>query len=202
MVSRVCAIPDQREPGTPVKNILLGSMSIINYMDQHTLDKYFSTHWHSNIDQYEYSGWALVQKIKLGESVLDVGCGTNPFRDRIANLTGIDPAFDQADYKCTIEQFESNIQFNVAFCLGSINFGSEAIILKQIGHVVDLLTPHARIYWRCNPGRQDHGNEHCQEIDFFNWTPELLHQYAEQFGFRVADLQQDSNNRIYCEWIR
>ena len=134
--------------------------------------------------------------------MLDVGCGTNPFRDRIANLTGIDPAFDQSDYKCTIEQFESNIQFNVAFCLGSINFGSEETILKQIGHVVDLLTPHARIYWRCNPGRQDHGNEHCQEIDFFAWTPELLHQYAEQFGFGVADLQQDSNNRIYCEWVR
>jgi len=90
----------------------------------------------------------------------------------------------------------------VAFCLGSINFGPEDTILKQIGHVVQLLTPHARIYWRCNPGRQDHGNEHCQEIDFFSWTPELLHQYAEQFGFRVADLQQDSNNRIYCEWVR
>jgi hypothetical protein len=90
----------------------------------------------------------------------------------------------------------------VAFCLGSINFGSEATILKQIGHVVDLLTPHARIYWRCNPGRQDHGNDHCREIDFFAWTPELLHQYADQFGFKIADLQQDSNNRLYCEWIR
>jgi hypothetical protein len=171
-------------------------------MDQQSLDKYFSTHWHSNIDQYEYSGWALLQKIHLGESVLDVGCGTNPFKGRIANLTGIDPAFDQADYRCTIEEFKSNIQFNVAFCLGSINFGSEETILRQIGHVVRLLTPHARIYWRCNPGRQDHGNEHCKAIDFFNWTPELLHQYAEQFGFDVADLQPDSNNRIYCEWIR
>ena len=68
--------------------------------------------------------------------------------------------------------------------------------------VVQLLTPHARIYWRCNPGRADHGNTHCQKIDFFDWTPELLHQYADQFGFKVADLQQDSNNRIYCEWCR
>jgi hypothetical protein len=90
----------------------------------------------------------------------------------------------------------------VAFCLGSINFGSEDTILKQIDHVVQLLTPHARIYWRCNPGRQDHGNEHCQSIDFFAWTPELLYQYADHFGFGVADLQQDSNNRIYCEWTR
>lgn len=171
-------------------------------MDQHTLDKYFSTHWHSNIDQYEYSGWALLQKIKLGESVLDVGCGTNPFRGRIANLTGIDPAFDQADYKCTIEEFESNIQFNVAFCLGSINFGKRKKILEQIQLVVNLLKPQARIYWRCNPGRADHGNETCKSIDFFAWTPQLLHEFAQQFGFKVADIQQDSNNRIYCEWIR
>ena len=171
-------------------------------MDQLTLDKYFSTHWHSNIDQYQYSGWTLTHKIRLGESVLDVGCGTNPFKTRIANLTGIDPAFDQADVKCTIEEFESNVRFNVAFCLGSINFGSEATILKQIQCVVDLLTPHARIYWRCNPGRQDHGNEQCRQIDFFVWSPELLTQYAKQFGFTVADLQQDSNNRIYCEWVR
>ena len=40
-------------------------------------------------------------------------------------------------------------------------------------------------------GRKDHGNEHCRTIDFFNWTPELLHQYADQFGFAVVDLQQD-----------
>jgi len=171
-------------------------------MDQHTLDKYFSTHWHSNIDQYKYSGWALCNKIHLGESVLDVGCGTNPFKTRVANLIGIDPAFDSADYQCTIEQFRSNTLFNVAFCLGSINFGSEQTILRQISHVVQLLTPHARIYWRCNPGRQDHGNEQCREIDFFSWTPDLLTQYAGQFGFGVADLQQDSNNRLYCEWVR
>ena len=171
-------------------------------MNQHTLDNYFSTHWRSNIDQYLYSGWALIQKINLGESVLDVGCGTNPFRGRIANLTGVDPAFPQADYRCTIEQFESNVRFNVAFCLGSINFGNQATIVKQIAHVVQLLTPHARIYWRCNPGRQDHGNEHCREIDFFNWTPELLYELAPKFGFEVADLKPDSNNRIYCEWVR
>lgn len=171
-------------------------------MDQQALDKYFSSHWKSNIDQYEYSGWALIRKIRLGESVLDVGCGTNPFKTHIANLTGIDPAFDQADFKCTIEEFESNIQFNVAFCLGSVNFGTKETILKQIQCVVDLLTPHARIYWRCNPGRADHGNEHCHEIDFYPWTPALLQQYAEQFGFQVADIQPDSNNRIYCEWMR
>lgn len=171
-------------------------------MDQHSLNKYFSTHWQSNIDKYRYSGWALIRKIRLGESVLDVGCGTNPFKNCIANLTGIDPAFDQADFKCTIEEFHSNIQFNVAFCLGSINFGSAQQIESQISAVSQLLTPQARIYWRCNPGRADHGNAECKSIDFFPWTEQLLHDYAQQFGFTVVDIQPDSNNRIYCEWQR
>ena len=106
-------------------------------MDQQYLNNYFATQWNSKIDQYQYSGWELVRKIRLGESVLDVGCGTNPFREKIANLTGIDPAFDQADFKCTIEEFRSNIQFNVAFCLGSINFGPESTILHQIQCVIN-----------------------------------------------------------------
>jgi hypothetical protein len=168
--------------------------------NQHYLNNYFANHWNPRIDQYQYSGWALLKKIRLGESVLDVGCGNNPFKKHIANLTGVDPAFDQADYQCTIEEFESNIQYDVAFCLGSINFGTEDVVLKQINCVVNLLRPQGRIYWRCNPGQQDHGNTECMGIDFFPWTEQLLEQYAIKFGFRLIDLQYDTNNRLYAEW--
>jgi hypothetical protein len=170
--------------------------------DQQHLNNYFGNHWRGRIDQYQYSGWALLNKVGFSESVLDVGCGENPFKGRISNLTGIDPAFDQADYRCTIEQFESNVKFDVAFCLGSINFGSESVILAQINCVVNHLKPRSRIYWRCNPGRQDHGNRECESIDFFDWSPELLAQYAEQFGFQLTDIQNDTNNRLYAEWQR
>lgn len=170
--------------------------------DQQHLNNYFGNHWCGRIDQYVYSGWALVNKIRIGESVLDVGCGENPFKGKIANLTGVDPAFSQADYQCTIEEFRSNIKFDVAFCLGSINFGSEDTILSQINCVVHHLKPHSRIFWRCNPGQQDHGNKECESIDFFDWSPELLTRYAEQFGFQLADIQNDTNNRLYAEWSR
>ena len=115
---------------------------------------------------------------------------------------GIDPAFDQADYKTTIEDFKTELKFDVAFCLGSINFGAEETIKKQIGCVVNLLKPNARIYWRCNPGLQDHGNIQCHDIEFFAWTPQLLINFAQEFGFSVTDIKQDFNNRIYCEWAR
>ena len=86
--------------------------------------------------------------------------------------------------------------------MGSINFGNEETIKNQIKCVVNLLNPTARIYWRCNPGRQDHGNKECKEIDFFPWSEILLDQYAQEFGFTLVDLKQDTNNRIYAEWTR
>jgi len=171
-------------------------------MNQQLLNNYFSQFWNSKIDQYKYSGWALVEKIRPEEIVLDVGCGSNPFKERIANLIGIDPAFGQADYQTTIEDFIFEEKFDVAFCLGSINFGTEENILHQIECVIKFLKPTARIYWRCNPGRKDHGNVECEKIDFFPWSNALHKKYAKKFGFQIADLQNDSNNRIYAEWTR
>jgi hypothetical protein len=170
-------------------------------MNQTEINEYFATKWHSNIDQYIYSGWALVNQI-TDESVLDVGCGSNPFKGKIKHLTGIDPAFDSADVKTTIEDFKTEQKFDVAFCLGSINFGSETVILWQIESVVSLLKAQAKIYWRCNPGLHDHANDLCQTIDFFPWTFQHHLDYSEQFGFACDVIAWDSNNRIYAEWSR
>jgi len=171
-------------------------------MNQQALNKYFQTTWHSRIDQYRYSGYALIDKINPAETVIDVGCGINPFKNKIKNLIGIDPAFKQADYQILIEDFITDQKFDVAFCLGSINFGSEARILKQISSVVELLKLKSRIYWRCNPGLADHNNTECQYIDFFPWTLQNHLDYAEQFGFICEVVCWDNNNRIYAEWIR
>jgi hypothetical protein len=171
-------------------------------MNQKQLNEYFVTKWKGNLDQYTYSGWELINKIKKDESVLDVGCGQNLFKGKILNLIGIDPAFEQADYKVTIEKFKTNQKFDVAFCLGSINFGSGDKIISEINSLVKLLKPSARIYWRCNPGRKDHGNENCEQINFFPWTFELHKKFSKHFGFECLDLKWDNNHRIYSEWIR
>jgi hypothetical protein len=171
-------------------------------MPQPQLNKYFSTFWQSNFDRYIYSGWALVDKIVPGEAVLDVGCGFNEFKNSIVNLIGIDPANDQADIKVPIEEYKSTNKFDVAFCLGSINFGNEETILNQINCVVDCLKPNARIYWRCNPGLADHNNKECNNIDFYPWTIAKHAEFAEKFGFRVNVARWDTHNRIYAEWCR
>ena len=74
-------------------------------MNQKSLNKYFANTWKSNLDRYQYSGWALADKIQSNESVLDVGCGFNEFKTRILNLTGLDPANDCADVKLPIEEY-------------------------------------------------------------------------------------------------
>ena len=170
-------------------------------MKQEDLNNYFSTTWKSNLDQYQYSGWALVDKIRSDELVLDVGCGFNEFKTRILNLTGIDPANDHADIKVSIEEYFPSHKFDVALCLGSINFGDKLTIMNQIACVVNCLNPTARIYWRCNPGLADHGNEACKDIDFYPWSIDEHVKLSELFGFKLMACCWD-NDRIYAEWSR
>lgn len=175
-------------------------------MNQDYLNHYFGTIWHKNsnpIETAELSGKSLIDKIKEGESVIDIGCGVNPFKSFISNLIGIDPAFDQADYKCTIEEFHTDQKFDVAFCLGSINFGSREDIERQIEKVVSILKPAARIYWRCNPGQQDHANEECKTIDFYPWNVWEHVRLSEKFGFKLMEcMWENDNRRLYAEWVR
>jgi hypothetical protein len=170
-------------------------------MKQRDLNNYFATKWKSKLDQYQYSGWSLVYKIRANESVLDVGCGFNEFKPRISNLTGLDPANDRADVKLSIEEYSPPHKFDVALCLGSINFGDKLTIMNQIACVVNCLNLTARIYWRCNPGYADHGNEACKNIEFYPWSIEEHVKLSELFRFKLMTCCWDGN-RIYAEWIR
>jgi hypothetical protein len=178
-------------------------------LNQNLLNEYFGNAWRNrpnrSLDQYEYTGWELIGKVRAGERVIDVGCGDNPFKDRIANLIGIDPAFPEADHQVTLEDFARDYKiykFNVAFCLGSINFGTKEDIERQITSVVQLLREKdARIYWRCNPGRKDHGNAECEDIPFYDWSFDEHIRLAEMFNFEVTEMGWDTNNRIYAEWV-
>jgi hypothetical protein len=172
---------------------------------QSFLNHYFADIWKGDIAHYIYSGFSICDKISDNSAILDVGCGDNLFKARLQNVTGIDPGNKKADYLTSIEDYRSTDRYDVALCLGSINFGNEVIIKNQIKHVVDLLKPNARIFWRCNPGQQDHNNNECQEIKFFSWSFELLRQYADEYGFTVKNAAIDSNKvhqRLYCEWHR
>ena len=175
-------------------------------INQEYLNSYFGNIWHKHSNPSKkntQSGLQILSKIQTDEYVLDVGCGTNPFKGSIAHLIGIDPAFDQADVKCTIDEFQTDIKFDVALCLGSINFGDVNDIERQIAKVVSLLTPSGRIYWRCNPGMQDHHDPACKQIEFYPWSIQEHIRLSNKFEFNLIECgwEQD-NSRIYAEWLR
>ena len=170
--------------------------------DQQKLDAYFSTVWNGRIEDRSLSGVSLINEVKDHERVLDVGCGFNFFKGKIKHLVGIDPANSAADVMTTIENFKSPELFDVAFCLGSVNFGEAEDVRRDLDCVIRNLKPNSRIYWRCNPGVHDHGNHEFDEIQVFPWTIELQYQFAKEFGYSIKKICWESGNRIYSEWFR
>lgn len=177
-------------------------------LDQPHLNKYFAGAWRQRdrgFEQYNKTGWALIDKIKPNETVIDVGCGSNLFKGKIDNVIGVDPAFPEADYCMSIEDFsqQNTTKFNVAFCLGSINFGDTNHIESQISLVDSLLVgPGSRIYWRCNPGLKDHGNTECESVPFYPWSFSEHIRLCDKFGYKLLEVSWDTNNRIYAEWLK
>ena len=173
--------------------------------NQELLNNYFSNHWKTGNTRGITSPEEISKYIKEDEWVLDVGCGENPFKKLLTNVVGIDPAFSQADFRCTIEEYVPDRLFDVATCLGSINFGGIETIEKQIDSVVACLKPKSRIYWRLNPGRHDHNNAECAGIPFFPWSFEILRTFAEKHNYTQTLEEIDSHvsrPRLYAEWHR
>jgi len=132
--------------------------------------------------------------------VVHVGCANNPFKGMIANLVGVDPVNSAADQVMTMEQFAYSFKsqkFDVAFCLGSINYGTDADIQRQIATVIDVLKKRdSRIYWRCFAGGTDQAGN-----PYYPWTFDKHVEFAELFNFSVVEMYPDANNSIYAEWL-
>lgn len=171
-------------------------------LNQNTLNGYFDTVWRHNAYNswhYKYTGEALLDQIRVGEYILDVGCGTNHFKPLLSNLTGVDPVFEQADYRMTLEQFTvaHNAQkFNVAFALESINYGTIEDIEMQTYRMVRFMRQRdSRIYWRCNPGLQ----EDCP-VPVFAWTFDEQVRLATKYDYTILEMEWDENGRFYSFW--
>lgn len=173
--------------------------------DQTILNKYFSSSWGSSLSGYVHSGYAVLDRISPTDHVIDVGCGPNFFKGRLPHVVGVDPAHPNADVYSTIEEFETDRLFDVALCFGSINFGTEDIITKQIDKINSLLKPSAKVFWRLNPGFYDHHNSEQYKIHLYAWSFPRLNKFAEQYGFTQMNCAYDTNGqnlRLYAEWIR
>ena len=165
--------------------------------------KYFADKWQPDYTKFKYSGWALLDKIKEDDQILDIGCGYNLFKEKLGNrLWGIDPANDKADQVIAWEDYKPHKEFNVFFILGSFNFGHEKYVESQIAKLSHETKSGNRIYWRQNPGIGDHPWKGTEQINFYPWSFDKNKEWADKYNFTINELLQDTGHRIYTEWTR
>ena len=142
-----------------------------------------------------------MDRIGENETILDVGCGRNHFKQFYDDkLVGIDPINPAADHRVSIDEYVLREQFDHVLCYGSINFGTRLDIERQVRKVVQCTKPDGLIHWRMNPGRYDHKNAGQESLDLFHWTVEAAFEMARRNGCDVEEFQDDSNNRHYSLW--
>lgn len=177
------------------------TIELTQIIDDLVLNKYFSSVWQPETKKYKYSGLSLIDEINnlKPRDVIDVGCGYNEFKGKIHNLMGIDPYNDRADLKVSLMDFKPQHKYDVAICLGSINFGSTEKILGELNKAVDMVESGGLLYFRVNPGIQ-HTKPEAQWINFYDWDPVFISNAARALDCTLLQLRQDSNNRFYFVW--
>ena len=165
--------------------------------------KYFADNWQPDYTKFKYSGWALLDKIKEDDQILDIGCGYNLFKKHFGNrLYGIDPANNKADQVIAWEDYTPHKEFNVFFVLGSINFGDGKYVESQIAKLSRETKTGDKVYWRQNPGLGDHPWKDTAQINFYPWSFDKNKEWANKYNFTINELLQDTGDRIYAEWTR
>ena len=165
--------------------------------------EYWADSWQPDYSKFNHSGWKLLSQFRKNDKILDIGCGYNLFKQRLGNkVYGIDPYNNEADELVSWEAYEPKEKFNVYLCLGSLNFGTEEVVEKQVAKLAEVTNKGDRIYWRQNPGTGDHPWKGVEAIKFYPWTIDKNYEWAKKYGFYVKTCHMDTGNRIYAEWFK
>ncbi len=171
---------------------------LVNNIDEKYNERFWGQGiWQPRTDQYQYTGWGLVDEIMKHEpkAVLDVGCGYNQFKPRIPNLVGIDKYNNSADFMVDILDYnvEPN-SYDAVIVLGSINFGSYEDVSEKFAKVFELTASNGRVYVRANPG-ETHKNGPYIEIYPFDF--DSVYRIAKDHSVKLITLKKDNGNRLY-----
>jgi SAM-dependent methyltransferase len=176
--------------------------SIVDDLSERYTRRFFSEIWKPRTDEYNYTGWQLVEEINNLDptSVLDVGCGYHPFKGRIQNLIGIDPYNNCADYEVDILEYQVKpASHDVIIAMGSINFNSREDIEQRFAHCVDLLCVGGKFYLRANPGIPHKNGPY---VDIFPWSFGIVKEFAEKYHLRLETFKKDANDRLYFVYTK
>jgi hypothetical protein len=175
---------------------------IVDDLSERYILRFFSEIWKPRTGDYEHTGWELAEEVnKLNpKNVLDVGCGYHPFKGRIQNLIGIDPYNNCADYEVDILDYKVKPgSHDVIMALGSINFNSRDEIEARFAHCVDLLSVGGKFFLRANPGITHKTGPY---VEIFNWTFEVVNEFAEKYNLKLETFKRDANERLYFVYTK
>ena len=185
--------------------------TLVDDLDRKVMHNYFGNkgNWKPDNKNFSATGDALIEKVNAlnPDKVLDIGCGYNLLKGKIQNLWGIDPYNTLADEIIDLMDVRLDGQYDVVLCLGSINFGCEKEIERKIAKAVSLCKPSGNLFWRVNPGIT-HSRPGAEWVDFFEWSPKKLEEFAEQHDCVCVDVQEDrwrnddQGLRYYAHWVR
>jgi len=174
---------------------------VADLSERYTL-RFFSEIWKPRTNEFEYTGWQLVEEVNKLEprAVLDVGCGYHPFKGRIQNLVGIDPYNNCADYEVDILEYRVKPEtYDVILALGSINFNSRDEIEQRFSHCVSLLKIGGKFFLRGNPGIPHKTGPY---VDIFPWDFETVNEFAEKYDLSLDTFKKDANGRLYFVYTK
>jgi len=176
--------------------------AITDDLSERYILRFFSEIWKPRTGDYEHTGWELADEINalMPERVLDVGCGYHPFKGRINNLIGIDPYNNCADYEVDILDYKVKPEsHDVIMALGSINFNSKDEIQSRFAHCVSLLKQGGKFFLRANPGITHKTGPY---VEIFNWTFEVVNEFAETYNLHLDTFKKDNNDRLYFVYTK
>ena len=141
------------------------------------IKQFFGKTWNqTEVDEH------VVDRIINAKSVIDVGCGFNPYKKFNDNLIGVD--------------FSNNGPFDVAICYGILHFNSYDWIRERLEWVVENTTDDAEILIKVNPSRKEDQAEALRSSDvvwFDKWNHGLAEHFADIYNLEILNWREWRN---------
>ena len=156
------------------------------------IKNFFGNKWtRTEIDDH------VVDRIVDNKSVIDLGCGFNPYKKCNPNLVGIDIVNEGADVVCDILDYDTmGIKYDVVICYGVLHFNSYDWIRERLEWVVNNLTEDGEILIKVNPSRKEDQAEELRSSDviwFDKWNRGLADHFADIYKLEVWNWREWRN---------
>ena len=160
------------------------------------------------IKAFTYSGPNLIDEVNAlnPSKVVDVGCGTNYFKNKIKNLIGFDAiAHPDLDFQSEIKdaKFESN-SVDVVLALGSLQFGNRDYTYRDLKTVLNWVRPGGHIIMRLRPFTTE-AKSAISEMPYI-WSDQWIEQLNKEFQLNIVkgpfidEVGVFNNTRIVWWW--